>query len=432
MPPPAPADARPAKRAGRGARADRLAARFEVAQRERAGRERFAQAVGGEALRDPREKGERGLTRPAVRHRDAARERARDAVLAGKLPDEGGVDRIVGVEDLDVVEGDALGQASAEDFANLVLLADRPQERRAGGPGRPGGGLVDGQDVEPVAGEPLEHAPLELRELRVGRQEIPRGRIGRRLRPRGASEHVEAVDVPAGREGLGVADEDLPQLRGLPPVGECRDRYPGGGDAGRAQLLERPLHRAVEPGPGAQGAEVGLGTEGLRTGVLDESEGLRPGEQPEPLPRQFRSDRVQRERSDGGNAQVHPGAPLAGEAFDDGVADQKRRRDEDLLFQRRLGADGRERGDQPRRRACRFRTRLGLAERKEGLLDLSPHEPSPFLSQTADRRCPARIGSRLRTETGEPTLLDPRGRLRVRRSIPGAGDPANLMRVMPP
>src|SRR4029079_3677445 len=153
------------RRCGRIARAalrrrgDRL---LEAPQREGAGRERFAETPRRVAAADPLEKRERGLAGSAVRRGDAARERARDPVLARQLPRERRIDGVVGVEDLDLVERDSLPQHAPERLAQLVLLADGAEETSAARGLGPGLGGVDRELVQASAREPLEDAPLDV------------------------------------------------------------------------------------------------------------------------------------------------------------------------------------------------------------------------------------------------------------------------------
>ena len=65
---------------------------------------------------------------PGEGRRDAAGERAGDAMLAGELPDERGIGGGVGVQDLDLVERDPLLEDAAEHLADLVLFAARAEQ----------------------------------------------------------------------------------------------------------------------------------------------------------------------------------------------------------------------------------------------------------------------------------------------------------------
>ncbi len=365
---PAPSDARTADLARHGAARRRVRGVIEPPQGDGPRRDRLAHSVGGEALRDPCEKGERGLSGPAVGDGDAAGERARDSVLARELPRQGRIDALVGVEDLDVIERDSAREATAEDLANLVFLADRADERDPVRAGRPPGRLVHGQPFETVAGEPFEEKALELGELRVGREEVDRRRAGRKPHRGRAGEHVERVDEAAGRERIGVAGEHPAQLRRLAAVHERRGGDPRGPDAGRPQLVERALHRAMQARPIPQGSEIRIRGQRLRAGLLDEGEGLRAGQKPKALAREPRSRGGERQRAHRLDSEVHPGMPLPRQPLDERVPDGKRWRNEDLLLQRPLRADARERFDQPRsRRRGRFATPLGLVEGEEGL-----------------------------------------------------------------
>src|SRR5262249_23123318 len=96
--------------------------------------------------------GRAGRTGPGRRRRRGRGPRA----LAGELQDERGVDALVGVKDLGVVERDGAGETTAEDLADLVLLADRAHERGVARGRGPFPGIVDGEPPQPISGEPLE------------------------------------------------------------------------------------------------------------------------------------------------------------------------------------------------------------------------------------------------------------------------------------
>ena len=134
--------------------------------------------------------------------------------------------------------------------------------------------------------------------------------------------------------------------------------------------------------------------------------------------------RSQGERSHRLDAQVHPGMAFAREAFDERVADEQGRRDEDLLLERAPRRRARasaaiERADE-RRAASGGAPRpvvRGVVERKQRLVGCSGHRTPAILTHSEDRRRPGPIGGRLGTETGEPTCAPSpaRKRLRVRR-----------------
>ena len=316
-----PTHARLADRAGDGARTGSIVAGSEASQAQRARSQGASQGVGGEALGDPGEKRQGGLSRPAVRHGDAARERARHVVLAGELPDQGRIDRVVGMEELDVVEGQSLGQDAAKNFADLVLFADGSKDLSARGPRGPGRRLVHRQDLETVPGDPLEEPALELRELRVRGQQVDRRGRRRSALPRGAGQDVEAVDVFARSEGRRVRPEDAADLPAFARIGERRRGNAPKSDPRLPQLVERPSQRAVESGPPGEAAEVGSRLQSLRARLLDEGQGLGPGKKAQTLAGEVRPRDLQGDRARSLDAQVHVRVALTGQAFDELVAD---------------------------------------------------------------------------------------------------------------
>jgi hypothetical protein len=382
-------------------------------------------------------------------------------VLARELPRERGVDRGVRVKDLDAVERDPLPENPPERFAQLVLLPDRAEEARPPRDARPLLRRIDGKLAEPVSREPLQEPALDVGDLRVGGEEIHGGPAdGARRRP---PQHLEAVDEASLGEELSVARENGADLFRLSRVGERRGRDRTRLEARAAQLVEGLLERAMEARPVAQAPEVGAGSEGLGARLLDQREGLGAREQPEPAVRELGPDRSERERPEGLDAQVHRRVALPRQPLDERVADRERRRDEDLLLDGELRADPSQLLDQPRgllrrtgggrsaerrgRRGMRRRSRRlgrprrgGLVEREEGLFR---HGRSPFLrSRRTDSVRASDPGSTL---SGGVDSLRKRGsplrggasvrreRLRVRRATAWrTGDPANLMRVMPP
>ena len=372
-----PADPRVAERARdrEGPRRIAVAGR-QIVESQGPRRESLPQAVGRKSVGDPVEKRQRGLAGTAVGHRDPARERAGNLVLARELPEERGVDRRVGVQDLDVVEGDSLLQNAAERRPDLVLLSDGAQQACPFRSRLPPLRRVHPQDAEAAGGETLQETALEGREVGVFGKEVqaPHGGGGGFLG--GPAQDVERIHVRPLRQRRRVAREDCAKLPELAPVGEGRGGNRLGGDPGRAQLLERALEGPVETRPFAQGAEIGARLEGLGAGLLDQGERLRPGEDLPALPREVRTHQAMRERANRLDPQVDPGMTFAGEPLDNLVADQQRGRDQNLLVERMLGADAGELGDQTGGKRRRGGLRR-LVERKEGLV----HHRRPILTQ---------------------------------------------------
>ena len=265
--PAAPSHFRFAHRPRGGAGACGIRGVREMAQRQGSRGEAFAQAIGGKSIGDPFEEGEGPLARIRVSHGDPAGKRALDAVLPRQLPRERRVHRCVRVEDLDLVEGNPLGEDAAECLPDLVFLADGPEELRLARLRRPVLGRV-GRELEAArAGEAVEKAPLE-----GGQLEIRGLQIQRRRRRTGAldlldgpTKDLDRVDGFPGRERFQVTAEDAADFHGLAPVGKRRRGDLVGRDPGGAQLLERLLEGPVEARPLAQSAEVGRGLERFRS-----------------------------------------------------------------------------------------------------------------------------------------------------------------------
>ena len=260
----APADLRFAEGAGDrpGAR-PALGRAGKALERQRARGEGLPQDVRLEAAPDPLEKGQSRLARVREGGRDARRERARHLVLARELPRERGVGAGIGVENLDLVERDLVLEDASKDLADLVLFADgahEPRPRCHGGPAR--GGLRR-EDLEPAGGDLFDERALDGGQVRVLRNEVEGRRGVRRRRLDCPPEHRGRVDEPALREVGVVAGEDAPELLQLAGVLERPGRQGRRGEAGGADLLERPLQRSMEPRPVAELPEVGLRASGI-------------------------------------------------------------------------------------------------------------------------------------------------------------------------
>ena len=360
---PAPPDARFAQLPRRGARARVRGLRrghgvpapgtrrSQPRKRQRAGGESPPQGLSLEALADPVEEGERGLSGTGVGDRNASSEGAGDRVLARELPEERRVHAGIRVQDLDVVEGNPFAQDRAEDLSDLVFLADRAEKARPPGERLPGAGRVRRETDEPSSGETLQEHALESGELRRGRDEIYR--LARRGlagldRARGASKDFDPIYEVPGLQRLSIASQQIAKLAVLSAVGEGRLGQRLKGEPRRAKLVEGRLQRAVKTRAVGQGSEVGVLGQRLRAGLFDEREGLRAGEELPPVSSQRGADQGVRERAHRLDPEIDPGLTRAAERLDDLIPDEERRRDQDLLFQRPLAADAGELLDETR------------------------------------------------------------------------------------
>ncbi len=356
---------------------ERAAAAFgsalEPFERERAGSQRLAQHVGGEPLADPVEKRERRPARAREPHGDAARERARNLVLAGELPRQARVDGGIGVENLDVVERDLLLQDPAEDLADLVLLSGRAEEARAPRDLDPGVGRIGAEGDRSSPRELFQELPLECGQLGLGAEQVGRavstGACGCERLERAPQDGV-GVDGACLLEQGGVSAEDLAQLAVLVPVGKRRGGKPRRVESRCAKLVEGRPQGAVEPRPIGEDAEVGVRSERFRAGLFHEREGLRAREQAQAFSCERRADDGVRERAHRFDPEVDPCRAAAREPLGDLVPDRERGRDEDLLLERPLAADAREVLDEERLsgedRARARRRREARAERPQG------------------------------------------------------------------
>ncbi len=349
------------------------------------------------------------------------------------------------MKDLDGIERGALREDPAEDLAYLVFLAARPEEARSRRDLEPAARRRGRERLEPASRDLLQDRALDGRRIRLVHEEVQRGEsacglVGLRRRREGPAQHGRRVDEAARGEVRVVAAEDALELRELSRIVESPGGKRRGREAGRPDLFEGALQGAVEARAVAQLAEVGVRLQVLGACLLDEGQRLRAGEKAQPFAGEPGSGDSEGDRAHRLDPEVDPGVALAGQTLDERVANGECRRDEHLLLERPRAADGGKRSEQIGNSLapCR-RLGLGFFERQKGLRVVLSHRLGHFYlirGQTRSARTRVGVGLHCELETGEPTplrrLTSHGGRLRVRRRFWTAGDPANLMRVMPP
>ena len=313
---------------------------------------------------------------------DAVPEGHRQARPGREKVEDGGVGRPRGDQDLRLIERDLVRVEPAQDLAAFVGRAERPEDLDAavlaaagnvpGGeqPGQPARlrvralaarrptvagsrqseDRIAGDEDETVAGRGPDEVALEPAQTGVRRAEGPgRRERPRPGRPRGGREESRRVEKPFLFEGTLVAADEASDL--LPFAfdeeafrTEVGARQPGQPEVpdGAVEGVRQPRGRRPFRSPEIAdlAGVVELPEEAVRQGEL-RRRGQRPSRSGFPATLQDLAG----ERPGGDEAEIDPGAGLAGQRFADLPPDHERGTDEDLVVEGMFAAEAGQEAD---------------------------------------------------------------------------------------